>query len=76
DQRQPKRSRRFTPRTHRYLGVGLDVRFIKNRFGIDLTYYDALSTDQIIPVPVSPTTGFTTLFSMLGLSEIEVLKPS
>ncbi len=46
--------------------VGLDMRFIKNRFGIDLTYYDALSVDQIIPVPVSPTTGFTTFILNAG----------
>ncbi|MDP4819689.1 MAG: SusC/RagA family TonB-linked outer membrane protein [Saprospiraceae bacterium] len=48
------------------LEFGLDLRLLKNRIGIDFTYYDALSTDQIIPVPVSPTTGFTSFILNAG----------
>lgn len=36
---------------------GLDTRFFKNRIGLDLTYYHATTTDQIIPVPLDWATG-------------------
>jgi len=38
--------------------AGLDVRFFNNRVGLDVTYYDALTSDQIIPVQVSSSTGY------------------
>lgn len=46
--------------------VGADLRFADNRIGIDLTYYNAKSVDQIIPVPVSNATGFTTFVLNAG----------
>jgi TonB-linked SusC/RagA family outer membrane protein len=48
---------------------GADLRFFSNRFGIDVTYYDAESQDQIIPVPVSNATGFTTFVLNAGSME-------
>ncbi|MGB3618226.1 MAG: SusC/RagA family TonB-linked outer membrane protein [Catalinimonas sp.] len=38
--------------------VGADVRFLNNRLGLDLTYYDSETTDQIIPVQISAASGF------------------
>lgn len=38
--------------------VGFDLRFLNNRIGIDATYYSRNSTDQIIPINISNTTGF------------------
>jgi TonB-linked SusC/RagA family outer membrane protein len=46
--------------------AGLELRILNNRLGLDVTYYDALSIDQIIPVPVSPTTGFTSFILNAG----------
>lgn len=38
--------------------VGVDARFWQNRFRVDLTYYNMLSFDQIIELPVAATSGY------------------
>ena len=48
---------------------GTDLRFFGNRLGLDLTWYKSNSKDQIIPVPVSETAGFSTFVTNAG--EIE-----
>ena len=49
------------------LEFGADWRFLDNRLGIDLTYYDIKSTDQFIEVPtVSGEGGYTTEFINAG----------
>ncbi|MEM6697353.1 MAG: SusC/RagA family TonB-linked outer membrane protein [Bacteroidota bacterium] len=37
---------------------GADVRFFNNRLGLDVTYYDQTTTDQIIGISVSKATGY------------------
>jgi hypothetical protein len=37
--------------------VGLDTRLFRNRLSLDVTYYDAATTNQIINVPTSWETG-------------------
>lgn len=49
--------------------VGADLRFVNNRIGLDLTYYNSTSSDQIIPVPVSSATGFTSFILNAGSIE-------
>ncbi|MUP46735.1 SusC/RagA family TonB-linked outer membrane protein [Gramella sp. BOM4] len=49
--------------------VGADLRFFENRLGLDITWYKSNSKDQIIPVPVSETAGFSTFVTNAG--EIE-----
>ncbi len=49
--------------------LGTDLRFFENRLGLDVTWYKSNSKDQIIPVPVSNTTGFSTFITNAG--EIE-----
>ena len=39
--------------------VGAELRFLK-KIGIDVTVYQNNNTDQILPVDVSPASGFTT----------------
>ncbi|MGY5848905.1 SusC/RagA family TonB-linked outer membrane protein [Salegentibacter sp. F14] len=51
------------------LELGTDLRFFNNRLGLDLTWYKTNSKDQIIPVPVSQTSGFSTFITNAG--EIE-----
>jgi TonB-linked SusC/RagA family outer membrane protein len=46
------------PETTQSLELGLDMRFFKGRFGVDFTYYDTRSKDQIINPRVSMTTGY------------------
>lgn len=39
--------------------VGVDLRFLNNRFGVDVAYYNRSTTDQIFEVPASAATGVT-----------------
>ena len=39
--------------------IGLEAKFFNNRLGIEANYFNTLSTDLIFPVPVGPSTGFT-----------------
>lgn len=38
--------------------IGIEANFFKNRFGLDVTYYDVNITDAILPLSVDPATGF------------------
>lgn len=38
--------------------IGADVRFFKNRMGIDFSYYTSNTINQILPLPLSITSGF------------------
>ncbi|MFK7921559.1 MAG: SusC/RagA family TonB-linked outer membrane protein [Bacteroidia bacterium] len=38
--------------------VGTDIRFFNNKWGLDITYYNSLTFNQILRVEVSPTTGY------------------
>lgn len=49
--------------------VGLEMRFLENRVGFDVTYYNALSKNQIMRVPVSNSTGFTSALLNAGTIE-------
>ncbi|MGY5848259.1 SusC/RagA family TonB-linked outer membrane protein [Salegentibacter sp. HM20] len=48
------------------LELGTDLRFFNNRLGLDFTWYKTNSKDQIIPVPVSQTSGFSTFITNAG----------
>jgi TonB-linked SusC/RagA family outer membrane protein len=47
--------------------IGLDMRFLNDRIGFDLTYYDIESKDLIINLGVSGTTGFSNVSTNAGL---------
>ncbi len=38
--------------------LGADLRFLNGRFGVDLSYYNQTTTDQIINISVSKATGY------------------
>jgi len=38
--------------------VGFDLRFMNDRFNIDFTYYNALTKDQIISLPIPISSGY------------------
>ena len=42
--------------------VGGDFRFMQNRLGINVTYYDRKTEDGILELEAPPTSGFTTVF--------------
>ena len=49
--------------------IGTDLSFLQNRLGLNFTWYKSNSKDQIIPVTVSSTTGFSSI--TLNAGEIE-----
>ncbi|WP_460673407.1 SusC/RagA family TonB-linked outer membrane protein [Larkinella ripae] len=55
---------------------GFDIRFLKNRVGLDFTYYNTISRNQIIFLPLSGTTGYSQIVQNAGRiqnSGIEVM---
>ena len=46
--------------------VGLDMKFINNRFGFEFTYYDNKSEDLILATPVAATSGITNTWINAG----------
>ncbi len=40
--------------------AGADLKFFSNRVSLDLTYYNTKTTDQIISIPISAASGYTT----------------
>ncbi len=54
-----KKNEKLKPERTKSLEVGLEMSFLKSRLGFDLTYYNAKTNDQILPVTVSTATGYT-----------------
>lgn len=50
---------------------GADLRFFNGRLGLDVTYYNQDSEDQILPVDLPGTTGYTTALLNAGLINSE-----
>jgi outer membrane receptor protein involved in Fe transport len=46
--------------------AGLDVRFLQNRIGFNLTWYTQTNKDAVIPVAVSGTSGYSNAFINAG----------
>lgn len=46
--------------------VGLEMKFLNNRVGFDVTFYSSNSKDQILPIKVSPTTGYSSKWVNAG----------
>lgn len=47
--------------------TGVDLRFFQNRIGLDVTYYNTRSKNQILRVPLSGTTGYSSRIINAGL---------
>src|SRR5690606_24314029 len=45
---------------------GTQLAFFNNRLDLDVTYYKSNAKDQLIPVPVSDATGFSSYFTNAG----------
>ncbi|MCC5932195.1 MAG: SusC/RagA family TonB-linked outer membrane protein [Cyclobacteriaceae bacterium] len=48
--------------------IGMEAKLFKNRVGIDLTYYDKLTTDQILSAQISDASGYTNQLINVGES--------
>lgn len=49
--------------------IGTEMRFLKNRLGFDLAYYNKRTDGQIINVPIASSSGYTSLVTNFGLVE-------
>ena len=58
----------LTPEISTNYEAGLDVRFLKNRVGLDITFYNNTTRNQIVKVPLDPTTGYS--FAVLNSGKI------
>jgi TonB-linked SusC/RagA family outer membrane protein len=56
------------PETTESWEVGAELRFLQDRLNLDLTYYDKITFDQIVPVQIPSPTGFTS--RMLNAGQI------
>jgi TonB-linked SusC/RagA family outer membrane protein len=73
------------PETTTTLEFGAELEFFTGRLGLDVTYYDAETVDQVISVDIPSTTGFTSVVTNAGIISntgveamlnAKVLKPS
>jgi outer membrane receptor protein involved in Fe transport len=55
------------PESTTSLEFGLELSFLKNRLGIEATYYSSATRNQIIPLTVSGSTGYLTRVVNSGL---------
>lgn len=56
--------------------AGIELKFFKNRLGLDFTYYNRITKDLIIPLSITPTSGYTNFFTNVGKSRnrgVEIL---
>ncbi len=62
-------SNQLVPEITTTIEFGTELKLFENRLGVDFTWYKANSKDQILAVPVSNTTGYSSLWINAG--EIE-----
>ena len=48
--------------------VGVDLKFLQNRLGLSATYYDESRKDEILPVSISSSTGYSSYLTNAGES--------
>lgn len=54
------------PETTTSFEVGGDLKFIDNRIGLDITYYNQKSENLLLYRPIASTTGFSQIFTNAG----------
>lgn len=64
-----KNNENLKPEKTKSWEAGVEMSMFKNRLGFDVTYYDARSVNQIIPVGVSTATGY--LYKFVNAGEIQ-----
>jgi TonB-linked SusC/RagA family outer membrane protein len=56
----------LVPFTSTEMEYGIEARFFNNRFGLDVTYYDQKTTDDILNAGISQSSGFASTSVNLG----------
>ena len=62
-----KNNANLKPERTKSFEIGTEINFLKNRIGLDATYYSSESVDQILPVAVSTATGYDYEFVNAGI---------
>lgn len=57
---------RLKPEISTSYEAGLDIRFLKNRIGLDFTFYNSETENQIVQVPMNWATGYSAAFMNSG----------
>ena len=61
-----KNNPELKPESTENIEAGLELRFLRNRLGLDLSVYESNTFDQIIPVTVTAATGNTSKYVNAG----------
>ena len=61
-----KGSSSLKPEMTKEFEVGLELKFLNNRIGLDATYYNRKTSDQIFTLPVDPSTGYSYMVTNFG----------
>lgn len=61
------RNQNLKPEISTTVEAGTEIAFLKDRIGIDFTYYWKRTKDQIITIPVAPSSGFVSRVVNAGL---------
>jgi TonB-linked SusC/RagA family outer membrane protein len=56
----------LTPEFTTELELGTEMRFLNQRFGFEVTWYDKKSIDLIYPITLPQTTGYSNFYTNLG----------
>ncbi len=56
----------LAPERQREYEAGLEAGFLNDRALLDITYYDQLTSDLVLPVPVAPSLGASQQFQNVG----------
>jgi TonB-linked SusC/RagA family outer membrane protein len=59
-------NRSLKPELTTEIELGTEIRFLKDRIGIDVAWYRKRTKGQIIAVPIAPSTGYNSLITNFG----------
>jgi len=54
------------PEMQKSFEIGTELRFLRDRLNVDFSWYQSTNEDQIIPVPISYTGGYSTYITNAG----------
>ncbi|QKZ13682.1 SusC/RagA family TonB-linked outer membrane protein [Spirosoma sp. KUDC1026] len=64
-----KNNSNLRPERTKSYEAGIETSFLNGRLGLDVTYFNSRSVDQIIPVTVSTATGYNSKYVNAGILE-------
>lgn len=71
-----KNNLQLKPERTKSFEAGLEMDFLRSRLGFDVSYYNARTVDQILPVTVSTATGFSRKYVNSGTIENQGIEVS